>query len=62
MENITIYTNRIKGLVLFLGSCAFVAIGLWLVIMPEKFDSGHSSVFIKVAGIISVLFSASVVS
>lgn len=56
MENITIYTHRIKGSVLFLGSCAFVAIGLWLVIMPEKFDSGYSSVFIKVAGIIGVLF------
>ena len=56
MEPKHIYTSRKKGLLLFLGSCVFVALSIGLILFPQKFSHRYSETVTFAAGIVGTLF------
>jgi hypothetical protein len=56
MESKNIYTSRKKGLLLFVGSCIFVAIGISLALFPDRFLSRYPESVVFSTGIICTLF------
>ncbi|PTB97236.1 hypothetical protein C9994_03730 [Marivirga lumbricoides] len=58
MEKIEIYTSKKKSLILLLGSLAFVALGIWLVMEAENLTGwkARNPLFTRGIGIASILF------
>ena len=58
MNRIEIYTSKKKSILILLGSIVFVAIGVLLVMDPERFVTllFRNPDFIRIAGIASILF------
>ncbi len=62
MERIEIYSSKKKSLLLLIGSIAFVAIGVWLVLEPDNLTGWRerNPIFTRGVGIASILFFVSV--
>jgi hypothetical protein len=58
MERIEIYTSKKKSVLLLLGSIAFVALGIWLLIEADNLTGwrARNPIFTRVIGIASILF------
>ena len=58
MEEIEIYSSKIKSFLLLIGSIIFVVGGIYFFIYPENFTGyrGRSPIFIKIIGVASILF------
>lgn len=58
MERIEIYSSKKKSLLLLIGSIAFVAIGVWLVLEADNLTGwrARNPIFIRGIGITSIIF------
>jgi hypothetical protein len=58
MERVEIYTSRRKSILMLLGSIAFVALGIWLVVEADNLTSwrARNPIFTRGIGIASILF------
>ena len=58
MERIEIYSSKMKSLLLLIGSIAFVAIGIWLLLEEDNLTGwrARNSIFTRGIGIASIIF------
>jgi len=58
MEPKYIYTSRKKGLLLFLGSCVFICLGIAFILFPEKISVRYSDTVAYIVGTVCTVFFA----
>lgn len=56
MDKIEVYTSKKKAILTLIGSAAFVALGVWLMVHAGELGRYRSPVFIRIIGLAAILF------